>query len=89
MLTHRFQSESPAWLRSYELGTTPLAVSPETERVTALSCVQGTGCGAPVLVNRFLFQPKSSARADQKMDGQVTVPSALTPPYSGIVPEEA
>jgi len=47
MIAHRFQTESPTWLRSYNLGTTPLAVSPESERVIALSCVHETGGALP------------------------------------------
>ena len=58
MIAHRFQTESPTWPRRYDLGTTPLAVSPDTECVTALTCVQGTGCGT-LLSNIWL-----TARAD-------------------------
>ena len=45
MTAHRFQTESPTWLRSHDLGAAHIQVSPETERATALTSVQGTGCG--------------------------------------------
>jgi hypothetical protein len=45
MIAHRFQTESPTSLRSNDLGAAHIQVSPETERATALTSVQGTGCG--------------------------------------------
>ena len=45
MIADRSQTASHIGLRRHDLGATPIAVSPETERVTALTSVQGTGCG--------------------------------------------
>ena len=45
MIADRSQTASHIRLRRRDLGATPIAVSPETERVTALTSVQGTGCG--------------------------------------------
>jgi hypothetical protein len=44
MIADRSQPASHIGLRRHDLGATP-AVSPETERGTALTSVQGTGCG--------------------------------------------
>ena len=49
MIADRSQTASHIGLRCHDLGATPIAVSPETERVTALTSVQGTGCGTALL----------------------------------------
>jgi hypothetical protein len=45
MIADRAQTPSHTWLRSRDLRAAHIQVSPETERVTALTSVQGTGCG--------------------------------------------
>jgi hypothetical protein len=45
MIADLAQTPSHTWLRSRDLRAAHIQVSPETERVTALTSVQGTGCG--------------------------------------------
>jgi len=45
MIADRSQTTSHTWLRSRDLRGPNIQVSPETERVTALTSVQRTGCG--------------------------------------------
>jgi hypothetical protein len=47
MIADRSQPASHIGLKRYDLGATPIAVFPDTERVTALTSVQETGRGTP------------------------------------------
>jgi hypothetical protein len=72
MIADRSQTASHIGLRRHDLGATPIAVSPETERVTASTSVQGTGCSTTIAITMDKQMTKDLIwrRAAERSDSQ-------------------